>query len=177
MPLFDALSQNPHWWVRCHVDTTPRSAVSATHRPIAAYNLPTTNVKHLASQSWIVVKTLAIRRAHLGRDQCGHRDCRCGGGRDEPDIAGKGTVVLIENYRLFTGPSVSPAHSMRESPGRQVVPIASNHVRERGEARLIEIPRPPTKPAEVKQKIHHGGPILRPNTAIAPGSGGRTVAI
>jgi len=84
----------------------------AAARPIAADNLPTTNVKQLASQSWIVVKT-----------------------------------------------------------------FASNHVRERGEARLIGIPRPPTKPAEVKQKIHRGGPIFRPNTAIAPGSGGRTVAI
>ena len=84
--------------------------------------------------------------------------------------------MLIEKYRLFTGPTLSPAHSMRESPGPQVVPIASNHVRERGEARLIGIPRPRTKPAEVKQKIHRGGPILRPNTAIAP-AGGRTVAI
>jgi hypothetical protein len=33
-------------------------------------------------------------------------------------------VVLIEKYRLFTGPTVSPAHSMRGSPGPQVEPIA-----------------------------------------------------
>jgi hypothetical protein len=57
------------------------------------------------------------------------------------------------------------------------ISVSPNDFRERREARLIGITRPPTKPAEVKQKIHHGRPLLRPNTAIAPGSGGRTVAI
>jgi hypothetical protein len=77
--------------------------------PIGAYNLPPTNVKQLASQSWIVVQTLAIRRAHLRRDQCGHGGCRCGGGRDRPGIAGKGTRRVDRE--------IPPVHRADREPG------------------------------------------------------------